>query len=74
MTPASTVDGPRPTRDEVLALARLAGLDLPAAYEEELVGAYGHVRRLVAHLPRSRRREDEPAHTFDPLAFRPDGG
>ena len=72
--PAPAGDETGPTRDEILALARLAGLDLPAAYEEELVDAYRHVRRLVPRLPRSRPRGDEPAHIFDPLAFGPSRG
>lgn len=59
------------SRDDILVLARLADLRLPSAYQDELVEAYGHVRRLIAHLSRSRPRGDEPAHTFDPLAFRP---
>ena len=67
-------DDIEPTRDDILTLARLAGLDLPTAYEEELVDAYGHVRHLVARLPRSRARSDEPAHIFDPLAFGPSRG
>lgn len=64
----------QPGRDDILVLARLAGLHLPAAYQDELVEAYGHVRRLVARLPGPRPRADEPAHTFDPLAFRPNHG
>jgi hypothetical protein len=56
-------------REDILSVARLAGLDLPAAYEDELVEAYGHVRRLVALLPQPRARGDEPAHVFDPTKF-----
>jgi hypothetical protein len=56
-------------RDDILLMARLAGLHLPASYEAELVEAYAHVRRLVALLPQSRSRADEPAHIFDPSRF-----
>jgi hypothetical protein len=57
------------SRDDILRIARLAGLRLPIAYEAELVDAFGHVRRLVMLLPRPRSRSDEPAHTFDPTKF-----
>lgn len=56
-------------REEILSLARLAGLHLPAAYENELVEAYNHIRRLVALLPQPRSYGDEPAHVFDPAKF-----
>jgi hypothetical protein len=57
------------SRDEILLLARHAGLHLPAAYHEELVDAYTHIRRLAARLPRNRPRGDEPAHVFVPKTF-----
>lgn len=56
-------------REDILSVAKLAGLDLPAAYEDELVEAYGHIRKLVALLPQPRSRGDEPAHIFDPAKF-----
>ena len=56
-------------REDILSVARLAGLHLPAAYEDELVEAYGHIRRLVALLPQPRAYDDEPAHVFDPAKF-----
>lgn len=55
--------------DDILRIARLAGLHLSAPYEAELVDAYKHVRRLVMLLPRPRSRSDEPAHSFDPTKF-----
>jgi hypothetical protein len=63
------MDEKQPDRDDILRLAALAGLHLPAEYEAELVEAYGHVRRLVALLPQPRARGDEPAHVFDPETF-----
>ena len=42
-------------RDDILSMAKLAGLHLPASYEDELVEAYEHVRRLVALLPSPAR-------------------
>jgi hypothetical protein len=57
------------SREDILSMARLAGLHLPASYEDELVEAYGHIRRLVALLPQPRAYYDEPAHVFDPAKF-----
>lgn len=65
------MDDPQPDRDDILAIARLAGLHLPAAYESELVDAYTHVRRLVSLVPRPHTRSDEPAHVFDPAKAAP---
>ncbi len=58
-----------PSPEEIAFLARYAGLGLPPAYLAELADAYLHVRRMIARLPRSRPRGDEPAHVFDPLRF-----
>lgn len=60
-----------PSQDEIVRLARQAGLNLPQAYLDELVEAYGHVRAMVARLPAGRPRSDEPAHTFVPRQFLP---
>ena len=60
-----------PTRDEIVLLARHAGLDLPPAYFDELVDAYANVRRMAARLPSNRPRGDEPAHVFTPTKFLP---
>mgnify|MGYP001074148465 CR=1 FL=1 len=59
------------TDDDILRLARLAGLDLPEAYRAELIEAYGHVRAMVGRLPGGRPHGDEPAHVFVPSAFLP---
>ncbi|HEV7252079.1 MAG TPA: hypothetical protein VGN97_03140 [Mesorhizobium sp.] len=63
------MNGNQPDRDAILTMARLAGLRLPAAYENELVDAYTHVRALVLRLPEPRARGDEPAHVFNPARF-----
>lgn len=59
------------TDDDIIRLARQAGLDLPAAYLPELIEAYGHVRQMVARLPNGRPHGDEPAHVFVPTVFLP---
>ena len=60
-----------PSQDEIVHLARQAGLDLPDAYLQELVEAYSHVRAMIARLPAGRPHGDEPAHTFVPQKFLP---
>ena len=58
-----------PTDDDIVALARQAGLDLPAEFMPELIEAYGHVRRMVERVSVARPRGDEPAHVFVASAF-----
>ena len=44
-----------PTDEEIALLARQAGLDLPPEYLQELVDAYGHVRRMIDRIPTAGR-------------------
>ncbi|MDI1284759.1 MAG: hypothetical protein PSV46_10200 [Reyranella sp.] len=60
-----------PSQDEIVHLARQAGLDLPPAYLQELVEAYRHVRAMVGRIPTGRPHGDEPAHIFVPEKFLP---
>jgi hypothetical protein len=59
------------TRDDILVLAKQAGLDLPEAYQDELVAAYGYMQQMAARLTGSRDYSAEPAHIFDPTRFLP---
>ena len=59
-----------PTDDDIVRLARQAGLDLPAEFMPELMEAYGHVRRMTARVRAARPRGDEPAHVFVASAFK----
>jgi hypothetical protein len=61
----------QPDREDILSMARLAGLRLGSLQEAELLDAYQHVRRLVKLLPQVRSRGDEPAHVFDAARFSP---
>lgn len=63
----------KPTDDEIVLLARQAGLDLPPEYFQELISAYGNVRRMIDRIPTGRPRGDEPAHVFVPTKFMPVG-
>lgn len=67
------VSKPAP-REDVAALARMAGLDLSPEQFEELLAAYRHVEPVLARLPRERSPADEPAHVFDPRRFMPKTG
>ncbi|MFO1163270.1 MAG: hypothetical protein U1E60_30855 [Reyranellaceae bacterium] len=60
------------TDDEVVRLARQAGLDLPTELLPELIEAYGHVRAMIGRLPNGRPHGDEPAHLFVPSVFLPE--
>ncbi len=60
-----------PSQDEIVHLARQAGLDLPDAYLQELVEAYGHVRAMTNRISTARPHGDEPAHIFAPQKFLP---
>jgi len=57
------------TREEILVLARRAGLDLPEAYLDELHSAWRHVEAIAARVGTNRPRADEPAHVFVPATF-----
>ncbi len=62
------------TEDEMILLAKQAGLHLPPAYFKELTEAYGNVRRMIDGIPQGRPRGDEPAHVFVPTKFMPKEG
>ena len=63
----------KPTEDEIVLLARQAGLNLPPEYLPELIEAYGNVRRMIDRIPTGRPRGDEPAQVFVPAKFMPAG-
>ena len=58
-----------PSRDEIVQLARQAGLVLPSEYVPELIEAYGHVHRMIGRISKVRPHGDEPAHVFVPAKF-----
>ena len=63
MTPKSA------SRDEIVTMARVAGLELEPHYMDELVEAYRNIEPMLQRIRRDRARADEPAHTFDPRKF-----
>ena len=56
---------PPSTREEIAALARQAGLDLPDTLMDELCASYPAFEAMVRRLPRARPKFDEPAHVAD---------
>ena len=60
-----------PSREEIVIIAKAAGLSLPPAYLDELVSAYGRVREMAARLPTGRAYGAEPAHAFVVTTFLP---
>jgi len=43
-------------RDDVLLMARIAGLDLPPAFHDELIEAHAKLQSILARMPRDRDR------------------
>ena len=59
------------TREDIAAMARIAGLDLEPKYFDELVEAYEGIEPMLRRVRQGRDRADEPAHAFDPRKFMP---
>ena len=59
-------------REDALFLARIAGLDLPEEFHDDLMVAYTKLQGMLSRMPR-RERSDEPAHVFLPERFMPPG-
>ena len=62
------------SREDLLVLARHAGLALPEAYTEELLSAWRHLEQLTARIRAPRSYAEEPAHVFVPATFAPKEG
>lgn len=59
------------TREEILTMARIAGLELAPKYQDELVEAYRNIEPMLLRIRQGRPRADEPAHAYDPRKFLP---
>ncbi|MGH7058904.1 MAG: hypothetical protein ACREFH_00855 [Stellaceae bacterium] len=57
---------PPSTPDEIRALARRAGLDLPDELMQQLIAAWPAFEAMVRRIPRALPRAAEPAHTYRP--------
>jgi hypothetical protein len=65
------MDRPPASHEDILAVARIAGLDLEGKYLDEVIDAYRNIEPMLLRLRRGRPRADEPAHAFDPRKFLP---
>jgi len=57
---------PPSTPDEIRAMTRQAGLDLPEELMRQFVDAWPNYEAMVRRIPRSRFYAEEPAHIFRP--------
>ena len=57
---------PPSTPDEVRAMVKKAGLDLPEELMLQFIAAWPNYEAMVRRIPRRRSYAEEPAHTFRP--------
>jgi hypothetical protein len=57
---------PPSTPNEIRAMARRAGLNLPDDLMQQLIAAWPAFEAMVRRIPRSLPRAAEPAHTYRP--------
>lgn len=58
---------PPSTPEEIRAMTRRAGLDLPEELMQQLIAAWPSFEAMVRRIPRNLGREAEPAHSYRPL-------
>jgi hypothetical protein len=57
---------PPSTPEEIRAMARRAGLDLPDELMQQFIEAWPNFEAMVRRIPRSLDRAAEPAHSYRP--------
>jgi hypothetical protein len=57
---------PPSTPDDIRALVKRAGLDLPEELMQQFIAAWPAYEAMVRRIPRSWSYADEPAHTWKP--------
>ena len=57
---------PPSTPDEIRAMVRRAGLDLPEELIQQFIAAWPAYEAMVRRIPRCRAYAEEPAHSFRP--------
>jgi hypothetical protein len=60
---------PPSTPEEIRAMLRNAGLDLPEELLAQFIAAWPNYEAMVRRIPRSRAYAEEPAHSFRPGRF-----
>ena len=64
---------PPSTAEEIRALVRNAGLELPEELMAQFVAAWPNDEAMVRRIPRRRAYAEEPAHVFRPERLAPPG-
>ena len=64
---------PPSTPEEIRALVRRAGLDLPEELMTQFVAAWPAYEAMVRRIPRRRSYAEEPAHAFRPARMAASG-
>jgi len=59
-------DLPPATQEDIRLLLLRAGLDLPEDLLRQFLAAWPNYEAMVRRIPRSRRYDEEPAHSFRP--------
>jgi hypothetical protein len=57
---------PPATPDDVRAMVRRAGLDLPEELMQQFLAAWPNYEAMIRRIPRGRSYAEEPAHVFRP--------
>jgi hypothetical protein len=58
---------PPSTPEEIRAMTRNAGLDLPEELMQQFIAAWPAFEAMVRRIPRYLDRATEPAHSYRPL-------
>jgi hypothetical protein len=58
---------PPSTPDEIRAMTRNAGLDLPEELMQQFIAVWPAFEAMVRRIPRDLDRAAEPAHSYRPL-------
>lgn len=61
---------PPSSPDEIRAMVRRAGLDLPEELLQQFIATWPAYEAMVRRIPRSRSYAEEPAHVFRPTRLR----
>ncbi|MGC2413027.1 MAG: hypothetical protein WA459_10080 [Stellaceae bacterium] len=57
---------PPSTPEEIRAMVRQAGLDLPEELTRQFIEAWPAYEAMIRRIPRGRSYAEEPAHSFRP--------
>ena len=57
---------PASTPEEIRAMVRQAGLDLPDELMRQFIAAWPNYEAMIRRIPRGRAYAEEPAHSFRP--------